>query len=943
MGITDYNQKKKLDVDSVSGAPQVDKAQPLIVSGETIVQEVDGWEDGDLSSNPQWTELFSQSSIDNTIQSSVVKNGNNALEVSVSSGTSSIETLAQDRGTGSVSDGDKYSTWFRVTGDQIFEFGLGSGSGQFGSGNDFVSVAVDANNDVNISSETQITADVTSISNNEWFRLEIELNPSQSEAVLRVHDTDNSLIADDTVSTNGASAYQYVKIQSGGFNSNNNVNGYFDDVSYSSNSTSTLEDDSETGNGDIVIDFTNVNDAQDIAVYDQNGNLLDYEVENLDTTAETAVLWAYNSWVRDGTTQAQLAYGSNSANTDRQNVTGTWNHTGQNAEMVQHLQDDPLTATDSTPNNNDGTVNGATATTDGEFDGAGTFDDQDDVIDIGSSVILPSSEFTVVAWAEWTGDGSTNDYIVTERSFNPSQGYRLGKVDGTGQMTFVVNEGDAENVLSSISPVPDGNFVAIGTYNSGTGELFINESTASDTNNNLGQISEATPTAIGAKSDGDGTARRYWDGMIDAVRLYSDEKSSDWKQAEFDAGPTAGQVFFSQQSAESTALAVSVTVTDSLGFNENTASTLSFTASDSLQVTESTAGTLSDTLSDNVQFSEQVLTTIQDDLTDQLGFTENTATALVSQVSDQLSFTEQTISNLTLQVLTSDNLQFTEQTEAQLLDTVTDQLSFQSTTQSAIAQSTSDQVTYSEAVSSSLIDTLTDRVDFSEATRVQGTALLTLTDQVAFAESTESTLQDLESDQLGFNEDVVSRLEQVLEDGLGFSEQFEAELADTLSDSLDFSDRVAETVAATLTDSLSFAEKITASELLDLEIRSPTKAVMTTPDRFAVMESVTFKQNDLGDTLKATLKDDNGDINVSNASDVRLIANDRDGKNVLNESVTVTNGSAGEVEYSWSSGDFIEDAGIYRIEFEIEDGTGEVETVPNDGFVTVEIEEELAE
>jgi len=63
----------------------------------------------------------------------------------------------------------------------------------------------------------------------------------------------------------------------------------------------------------------------------------------------------------------------------------------------------------------------------------------------------------------------------------------------------------------------------------------------------------------------------------------------------------------------------------------------------------------------------------------------------------------------------------------------------------------------------------------------------------------------------------------------------------------------------------------------------------------------------------------------------------------LNESVTVTNGSAGEVEYSWSSGDFIEDAGIYRIEFEIEDGTGEVETVPNDGFVTVEIEEELTE
>jgi len=51
-------------------------------------------------------------------------------------------------------------------------------------------------------------------------------------------------------------------------------------------------DESKTGTGDIVIDFTNISDAQDIAVYDQNGNLLDYEIESLDTAAETGVIWA---------------------------------------------------------------------------------------------------------------------------------------------------------------------------------------------------------------------------------------------------------------------------------------------------------------------------------------------------------------------------------------------------------------------------------------------------------------------------------------------------------------------------------------------------------------------------------------------------------------------------------------------------------------------------
>jgi len=941
MGITDYNKKKQLDVDSVSGTPQVDKAQPLIVSGKTIVQEVDGWEDGDLSSNPQWTELFSQSSVDNTIQSSVVKNGSNALEVSVSSGTSSIETLAHDRGGGSVSDGDKYSTWFRVNGNQIFEYGLGSGSGQFSSGDDFVSASVDSQNRVNLSSETEINSNFTTISNDEWFRLEIELNPSQSEAVLRIYDTDNSFIAEDTVSTNGASAYQYVKIQAGGLNSNNNVDAYFDDVSYSSNSTSSLKDDSKTGNGDIVIDFSNVSDAQDIAVYDQNGNLLDYEIEDLDTTNETGVLWAYNDWVRDGTTQAQLAYGSNSANTDRQNVTGTW---GSNPDMEGAYAQNSIssgTTLDRTSDNNDLTVTGSTEIS-GQFGGAVSYDGTDDDSKDGN-LIDTSKDFTMMCWFKTTSSGQ--GVIIDHRGDSggdPGPFLEYG-FTGTGDTAFGLRDSNG-TVKAPKKVLDDGNWhLIVGRYDSSTTtlEFFVNgvsqgtadASSLGDTNLSNASVKLAT--------DPGGFNQLQAD--IDEVKFLSTKISAEYQQAEYDASPKEGQVFFSQQAAETTSTGVSATVTDSLGFNENTASTLSFTASDNLQVTESAAGTLSDTLSDNVQFSEQVLSTIQDDLTNQLGFTENTATALVSQVSDQLSFTEQTISNLTLQVLTSDNLQFNEQAEAQLLDTVTDQLSFQSTTQSAIAQSTSDQVTYSEAVSSSLIDTLTDQVDFTEATRVQGTALLTLTDQVAFAENTESTLQDLESDQLGFNEDVESRLEQVLEDGLGFSEQFEAELADTLSDSLDFSDRVAETVAATLTDSLSFAEKITASELLDLEIRSPTKAVMTTPDRFAVMESITFKQNDLGDTLKATLKDDNGDINVSNASDVRLIANDRDGKNVLNESVTVTNGSAGEVEYSWSSGDFIEDAGIYRIEFEVEDGTGEVETVPNDGFVTVEIEEELAE
>ncbi len=562
MPLNEYNKRKELSVDSVSGTPQIGKAQPVIISGETVVQEVDGWEDGDLSSNPQWTELFGQSSIDNTIQSSVVKNGSNALEVSVSSGTSSIETLAQDRGTGSVSDGDKYSTWFRVTGEQIFEFGLGSGSGQFGSGNDFVSVAVDANNDVNISSETQITADVTSISDNEWFRLEIELNPSQSEAVLRVHDTNNSLIADDTVSTNGASAYQYVKIQAGGLNSNSNVNGYFDDVSYSSNSTSTLKDDSKTGNGDIVIDFANISGPEDIAVFDQNDNLLNYEIESLDTVAETAVLWVYKDWVRDGTTQAQLAYGSNVSNTDRQNVTGTWD---ADADVQAAYAQSSIPTPDRTSNNNDLSVTGGSKV-DGEFGEAISYALPDFAED--GDCINTDNAFTISFWYRASGAGNDGILIETRGSIFGTGAFVEYGIGGTGVITFGLQPDSGSTIKISSSRIDDGNYhFVVCRHDTSLQEieLFVDDvSQAKADVSGFGNTESGANIVIGGEGDFE------IDGDVDEFKAFSRSLSVEYQKSEFDASPTGGQTFFSQKAAEplTGGIVTEINFSESLTVNE---------------------------------------------------------------------------------------------------------------------------------------------------------------------------------------------------------------------------------------------------------------------------------------------------------------------------------------------------------------------------------------
>lgn len=81
-------------------------------------------------------------------------------------------------------------------------------------------------------------------------------------------------------------------------------------------------DDSTTGEGDIVIDCTNVNDQSDIAFVDEDGNeFLPYEHESFDSSSG-GVSWVYDDWVLDGNRDAYIAYGNGSS--DEQNVSGTW-------------------------------------------------------------------------------------------------------------------------------------------------------------------------------------------------------------------------------------------------------------------------------------------------------------------------------------------------------------------------------------------------------------------------------------------------------------------------------------------------------------------------------------------------------------------------------------------------------------------------------------------
>ena len=69
-------------------------------------------------------------------------------------------------------------------------------------------------------------------------------------------------------------------------------------------------DESTTGAGKIVLDWTDISSKSDIGIYDENDNLLNYWWEEFDASNQHALAWVYRSWVRDGTVQLRVAYGS---------------------------------------------------------------------------------------------------------------------------------------------------------------------------------------------------------------------------------------------------------------------------------------------------------------------------------------------------------------------------------------------------------------------------------------------------------------------------------------------------------------------------------------------------------------------------------------------------------------------------------------------------------
>jgi len=106
-----------------------------------------------------------------------------------------------------------------------------------------------------------------------------------------------------------------------------------------------------------------------------------------------------------------------------------------------------------------------------------------------------------------------------------------------------------------------------------------------------------------------------------------------------------------------------------------------------------------------------------------------------------------------------------------------------------------------------------------------------------------------------------------------------------------------------------------------------------------------IKRGDTSPKIKFTLRDKNGSVDIRGYRDIHFFMRDADREYVIvadniDGNVDVTDAEFGRVEYQWKSDDTNE-IGNFEAEVQVEFGDGNIETFPNDGYVDIEVVEDI--
>ena len=275
----------------------------------------------------------------------------------------------------------------------------------------------------------------------------------------------------------------------------------------------------------------------DIVFADDNGNLLDFQLEKYDGATGEYVAWVRIPSIQNGTDiDIHMLYGKSTITTD-QSTTNTWS---AGYHGVWHLHDD---FNDASGNGYDGTNNGSTDLAGFTYTADGQdFQDPNDWIELNSGTAFPNvatGSFTISGWINTDDNTQPGQRVFCDDGNNSTGGFAMSLGDGgTGRLRFYMR-GTAPLILDSpVNAISNNTWhhcVAVQDVTNTTRAIYIDGVVvASNAAATIPGGSDAGNASIGGEIASGEAANRF-DGTLDEVRVASSALSANWITTEYNA------------------------------------------------------------------------------------------------------------------------------------------------------------------------------------------------------------------------------------------------------------------------------------------------------------------------------------------------------------------------------------------------------------------------
>ena len=165
---------------------------------------------------------------------------------------------------------------------------------------------------------------------------------------------------------------------------------------------------------------------------------------------------------------------------------------------------------------NDGTLYGEAAWTDGRIDGALSFDGDGDYVSLPGLDVLVGVNVTLEAWICLGSSGGVNDPIVMQHTAT-NEGYRFNVVEDKPTFAIIYHGRGVKIIVSSPDTISKGQWYHVAGTNDGANLKIYVDGEFKGSVSSVGYTGVMHDAYIGY----DHTLRRYWNGLIDDVRIYN--------------------------------------------------------------------------------------------------------------------------------------------------------------------------------------------------------------------------------------------------------------------------------------------------------------------------------------------------------------------------------------------------------------------------------------